>query len=183
MAVYTKKGDTGTTSLFGGVSRRKKYDIRINAYGTVDELNSCLGLVSSFLTNRSRKVKPVLEQIQKDLFEIASELATEPASKKPFNLEVSRIKGLEKVIDALEGSLPPLQNFIFSGGSKPGALLHLARTICRRAEREIVYLADKEEVNSNIVVYINRLSDTLFMLAREVNRLEKSPEQVWKQGK
>src|SRR3990167_5873784 len=145
MAVYTKKGDRGTTSLYGGVTRRKKYDIRINAYGTVDELNSSIGLVSSFLTNRSKRVKSILNQVQTDLFEIASELATDPKTKKPFSLDTKRIKYLEQIIDELEGSLPPLQNFIFSGGSKPGALLHLARTVCRRAERIVVQLANKEK--------------------------------------
>lgn len=181
MAIYTKKGDRGTTLLYGGISARKKYDSRVVAYGTVDELNAQIGVVLAFLEEDLEDIRGWLKEIQKDLFEIASELATESTQQKPFNLESTKVKELEKIIDKLEGNLPPLQNFIFPGGSKPGAILHIARTVCRRAEREIVKLSDKEEVNSNILVYLNRLSDCLFMLARETNRLEKSPEEIWKQ--
>jgi cob(I)alamin adenosyltransferase len=178
MAIYTKTGDKGTTALFGGEVRRKKYDLRVSAYGTVDEVNSQIGVVLAFL--EVKEVKNWLKEIQKDLFEIASELATDPKTNPPFSLKRDRIKFLEGIVDQLEGSLPALGNFIFPGGSKPGSLIHIARTICRRAEREIVKLADKEEVNSNIVIYMNRLSDTLFMLARRVNHDLKSPEEIWK---
>lgn len=181
MAIYTKKGDFGTTSLFGVKTRRKKYDLRISSYGIVDELSSQIGVVISFIDKGKLKdVRGWLKEIQKDLFEVASELATDSKTKPAVSLDGKRIKELERIIDELEGKLPALQNFIFPGGSKVGALLHVARTICRRAEREIVRLADREKVNPNIVVYINRLSDTLFMLAREVNHKQKSAQEIWK---
>lgn len=181
MAIYTKTGDKGTTALFGSDVRRKKYDQRVISYGCIDELNSHIGLVISFFPKgKLRVVKGHLKDIQKDLFEIASELATDSESKPPFLLGKSRIKFLEGIIDSLEGKLPALGNFIFPGGSKPGALLHTARTICRRAEREIVKLSDEDEVNTTIVVYINRLSDCLFMMARRVNQTLDSPEEIWK---
>lgn len=183
MAIYTKKGDRGTTSLYGENSPRKKSDRRIVAYGTVDELNSQLGLVSGFLTGRSSKLEPDIERIQQDLFEIASTLASpdlKGTQPLPFKIEMDRVRRLEKIVDELEGTLPTLANFIFPGGSKVGSLLHVARTVCRRAEREIVALSEKEKVDDVILIYINRLSDTLFMLARYANHLENKKEKIWK---
>ena len=178
MAIYTKTGDKGKTGLLGG-TRVEKTNQRVVAYGTVDELNSQIGLAISFSDKRTVKAKKLLVKIQQDLFEIASELATSTSVKPPFNLGLDRIRNLEKIIDGLEGSLPVLANFIFPGGSKMGAALHVTRSVCRRAEREIVKLAKKEKVNSNILVYVNRLSDFLFVLSREVNQLKGRKEEVW----
>lgn len=179
MAVYTKKGDRGKTSLYGENSSRFKYDLRIWAIGSIDELNSCLGFVNSFLVGRTAKYKKNLVEIQKDLFEIASCLGT-PTGRLPFEIGLDRVRRLEKIIDELEGTLPTLSNFIFPGGSKAGSALHVARSVCRRAEREIVKLAAKEKIEPNVLVYMNRLSDCLFMIAREVNRLEKKKEEIWR---
>ncbi|TSC90036.1 MAG: ATP:cob(I)alamin adenosyltransferase [Microgenomates group bacterium Gr01-1014_5] len=187
MAVYTKKGDRGTTHLYGEKVARSKSDQRIIALGSIDELNSHLGFVSSLLASgRGSKqarfvgIRAEITQIQSDLFEIAACLATLPGNKLPFEIGLDRVRRLEKIIDGLEGSLPALANFIFPGGSRSGAALHVARSVTRRAEREVVKLAEKEKVEPNILIYINRLSDTLFMLAREVNRLEKKKEEIWK---
>jgi cob(I)alamin adenosyltransferase len=179
MAIYTKKGDRGTTSLYGENVARRKSDQRIVAYGTVDELNSQLGLVLGFLTGRNRKLDGHITSIQQDLFEIASTLAS-PNTTLPFTIEMDRVRRLEKLVDELEGTLPALANFIFPGGSRTASLLHVARSVCRRAEREIVALSEKEDVDDVILIYINRLSDLLFMLARWANHLEGKKEKVWK---
>lgn len=181
MAIYTKKGDEGLTSLYGEDKKRRKDDLRVEAYGTVDELNSHLGGVISLLTPDTKRLRSHLLEIQKDLFEIASCLATPRRAEPPFSVGSDKTKRLEKLIDELEGTLPVLQNFIFPGGSKAGAALHVARTVARRAERATVSLANKEEVNPQILVYINRLSDCLFMMARFANKLDKKPEEIWKQ--
>lgn len=175
MAIYTRRGDRGRTSLYNG-KRRWKNDPRVIALGTVDELNSQLGFVSSLLSPRTRKLEGIFYQIQQDLFEIASELA----SGKPSFVTAKRVREMERVVDNLEAELPVLANFIFPGGSPAGAALHVTRGVCRRAERELVTLSRKEKVNPNILIYFNRLSDLLFMLARKVNRLEKYPERIWK---
>lgn len=181
MAIYTRRGDRGTTSLFGGKSGTRKDSPRIAVLGTIDELNSQLGFVVSLVTRRAhRKTRSIILGIQQDLFEIAAEVGTPPAVKPPFTLTQASVKELEKIIDRLEGSLPALGNFIFPGGSTPGASLHVARSVCRRLEREVVHLARREKVNPEILRYLNRLSDCLFMLAREVNRVEKKPEEIWK---
>lgn len=188
MAVYTKKGDRGHTSLYGEKATRSKSDQRINALGSIDELNSHLGFVSSNLTPRRGAsgqarfigIRAEITQIQNDLFEVASCLATPSGKKSPFEIGLDRVRRLEKIIDDLEGSLPTLANFIFPGGSRVGSALHVARSVTRRAEREVVKLAEKEKVEPNILIYINRLSDCLFMVAREVNRLEKKKEEIWK---
>lgn len=188
MAVYTKKGDRGHTSLYGEKRARPKSDQRIIALGSIDELNSQLGFVSSNLTprrgawgqTRLARIRAEIAHIQADLFEIAACLATPQGNKLPFEIGLDRVRYLEKLIDELEGSLPALANFIFPGGSKAGAALHVTRSVCRRAEREIVKLSQKEKVEPNILIYINRLSDAIFMLAREVNRLEKKKEEIWK---
>ncbi|MBI4033293.1 MAG: cob(I)yrinic acid a,c-diamide adenosyltransferase [Candidatus Blackburnbacteria bacterium] len=180
MAIYTKRGDRGTTTLYGEKRRRSKSNERISAYGTVDELNSQLGLASSLLSPRTRRLKVPIRGIQQDLFEIAAELATPPPRKPAVAIKSDRARKLEKLIDDLEGRLPVLANFIFPGGSSAGAAMHVARSICRRAERVIVKLAKKEKVRAEILVYLNRLSDTLFMLAREINHLDKKPEEKWR---
>lgn len=194
MSIYTKKGDQGTTVLLGGKRRVRKDSQRIIAYGTVDELQSQLGFVESLMKQRAparnafpptsvklrRDAGGEIKRIQQDLFEIEAELSTPGSRKPPVCLSERRVKELEKLIDELEGKLPVLANFIFPGGSPGGAALHVARTICRRAEREVVKLARRENVNENVIKYLNRLSDALFMLAREANRLEGNPEEIWK---
>lgn len=177
MAIYTKRGDRGKTSL-NGQERRWKDDQRIISIGSVDELNSHIGFVSSLLTSRREEgVKKVLRELQGYLFEIGAELASPNSG---FSLQLEKIRKIEKIIDGLEGELPALGNFIFPGGSPAGAALHVARSVSRRAEREVVHLSKKNEVNENILFYLNRISDLLFMLARKVNLLRKSPEETWK---
>lgn len=180
MRIYTKRGDKGKTSLYGdSLKQRFKDEQRIISYGTVDELNSMIGVVLSNLPQKSTHSK-ILLNIQSELLEIGSELATAPRKKPVFRMDESKVKRLEDTIDALERKLPELKNFILPGGSRAGASLHLARTICRRAEREVVGLSGKEKVNAQVMVYLNRLSDLLFVLARSVNRFEKKKEAVWR---
>lgn len=179
MAIYTRRGDQGRTNLYEG-KRRWKNDRRVVALGAIDELNSQLGFVSSLLSRRTRKFKDIIHQVQQDLFEIASELAMPPPKKTRFLLGAKKIREIEGQIDYLEGELPVLANFIFPGGSPAGASLHVARSVCRRAEREVVALSREEKMNPNILVYLNRLSDLLFMLARKINRLHKTSEVQWK---
>lgn len=178
MAIYTKHGDRGRTSLYDG-KRWWKNNRRVVALGTVDELNSQLGFVSSVFSRRTRKLESIIHQIQQDLFEIASELAMPPFQKTRFLLGAKKVREIERQIDELEGELAVLSNFIFPGGSPAGAALHVARSVCRRTEREVVALSRKEKANPNILMYLNRLSDLLFMLARKINRLDKTPEEKW----
>lgn len=185
MPIYTRKGDKGQTSLWGG-TRVSKSDIRVETYGTVDELNSVIGVVLSQIAKRKSqnnisKLKNELISIQNDLLDIGSQLANLESSKNTKLTESlkERVVELEKLIDKLTEAMPPLRNFILPGGGKAGALLHLARTICRRAERKIVDLLKKEEVNEGIIMYFNRLSDLLFTMARFVNYKEKKKETIW----
>ncbi|MBK7105894.1 MAG: cob(I)yrinic acid a,c-diamide adenosyltransferase [Ignavibacteriae bacterium] len=179
MKIYTKTGDDGSTSLFGG-TRVAKNNIRINAYGTIDELNSVIGIA---IANKiSVEVKYELEKIQNTLFQIGSELASPENVKSDIIKKTSEddIKYLESLIDKFDEKLPPLNNFILPGGNKSASYLHLARTICRRVERIIVELKEKENINNNILVYLNRFSDLLFVLARYENFVTSTPEIVWK---
>lgn len=179
MKIYTKTGDKGETSLFGG-ERVSKDDLRIEAYGTVDELNTVIGAARAF--NDNKQIDTILAEIQNRLFVLGADLAT------PFtaaNASVPRISAedtalLERKIDEIEKDLPPLKSFVLPGGSKAGALLHNARTVCRRAERRVVPLREKNEVSQESAVYLNRLSDFLFVLARYVNKMSKVPETLWK---
>lgn len=178
MPIYTRKGDKGQTSLFDGTKVPKSHS-RVDAYGTIDELNSSLGAVLSHLKRgRSVIVKKELEKIQNDLLEIGSALAN-PRIIPVENLE-NRVKQFENLIDDLTSILPPLKNFILPGGSQAGSLLHVSRTISRRAERKIVALAQFEGIDESIIKYINRLSDLLFTMARHVNFDEKKKEIIWK---
>ncbi len=178
MKIYTKTGDEGKTSLFGG-ERVDKNNIRIKAYGTVDELNSVIGLALSEKVDK--RTNEILSNVQQTLFIIGGELAT------PENVKSSAIKSIstddisliEKGIDEFELELSPLKNFILPGGSKTAATLHFARTVCRRAEREIVEIDQKEKVNQKIIIYINRLSDLLFVIARFENHVSSTPEIEW----
>jgi len=176
MKIYTKTGDKGKTSLFGG-ERVNKDDIRVECYGTVDELNSILGLTVTEITNT--EVKETLQQIQNDLFNLAGELAT--PSKKKFVSPVNQkqIEFLENQIDHFEDKLPTLKQFILPGGSKGAALLHVARSVCRRSERLVVKLSKNDVISENIIIYLNRLSDLLFVLARFENDVNQIPDIPW----
>ncbi len=178
MPIYTRTGDRGKTSLFGG-KRVLKSDERVETYGTIDELNSLLGIVVANIEVKNKNLATDLEEIQHDLFTIGSYLAN-PASKPVDRLE-KRIDEFEKTIDAMTAKMPELHNFILPGGGKVGASLHQARTVCRRAERRLVGLMQQEKVDQHVVTYINRLSDLLFTMARFVNHKEKKKETIWVQ--
>lgn len=189
MPIYTRTGDRGRTSLFNG-QRVSKADLRVETYGTIDELNSALGVVlsSKYLV---LSIKKELIRIQSDLLEIGSNLAN-PASRQLKYLQ-KRVKKFENFIDWMTQNLPPLENFILPSGGKAGAMLHLARAICRRSERKIVELNNKHpsagsfrlrsgqarQADKNIIIYLNRLSDLLFTMARFVNFKEKKKEIIW----
>jgi len=178
MKIYTKTGDNGETSLFGG-KRVSKNNIRIDAYGTVDELNASIGVAISETT--SDLVKKSLRKIQNDLFVVGGDLATpltETKVKLPRTVE-NMVISLEKEIDAYNSNVGELKNFILPGGTKASALFHLSRTICRRAERRVVDLSDVEQINQEIVKYLNRLSDLLFVLARFENTVSDFAEDEW----
>jgi cob(I)alamin adenosyltransferase len=179
MKIYTKTGDAGTTSLFGG-KRVSKADLRIDAYGTVDELNSFIGLVRDQEVNKKRNA--VLIEIQDRLFTIGSVLATEPGNTKvkiPSLAEMD-IKYLEEEIDIMEASLPPMKNFILPGGHQSVSYCHVARTVCRRCERLIIALHLVEAIDEMVIKYINRLSDYLFVLARKMTQELNVEESPWK---
>jgi cob(I)alamin adenosyltransferase len=169
--IYTRTGDTGTTGLASG-ERRKKHDLRVEAYGTVDETNACLGLAR---LHTDGEVDAMLSRIQNELFDQGADLAT-PETEKPLPYEPLRIldaqvERLEREIDRLNEALSPLRSFVLPGGSPAAAALHLARTVCRRAERLVVALAEKpgEAVSPAAIKYLNRLSDFLFVASRFVN--------------
>lgn len=181
LKIYTKTGDTGKTLLYGG-KRVSKADLRVEAYGEVDELNSLIGIIISRIQNYNFKLKIELVNIQEDLLNIGSLLAN-PASGRSHLTEdatlTQKVKEFEKLIDKLSKELPELKNFILPGGGEAGSLLHFARSVCRRVERKIVELSKKEEVDSSILVYFNRLSDLLFTMSRFVNYKEKQKEIIW----
>lgn len=168
MKIYTKTGDNGETSLFAG-GRVLKDDARVSAYGTVDELNSYLGLVRTY--DIPEQADRWLAQIQNDLFRIGSDLATPLDAKAEWIVRVSAdaVPPLEAAIDAMDDELPELTAFILPGGTPAAATLHVARTICRRAERLCVTLKTEDLINPPVIAYLNRLSDFLFTLARWVN--------------
>jgi cob(I)alamin adenosyltransferase len=169
MKLYTRTGDTGTTGLYGG-ERRKKSDLRVSAYGSVDELQAFLGLACAHLPGSV--VSKTINSVQQDLFIICCELSrteTKPERNDPV-LDEARVTWLESAIDDLDASLPALTAFIVQGGSPEGAQLHVSRAVSRRAEREVVLLADQEEVSAVVIRYLNRLSDYLFVAARWVNQ-------------
>lgn len=174
MSVYTRTGDKGKTSLYGG-KRVSKASLRIEAVGSVDELQSIIGIVQSQI--KDKKVQKELSEIQRDLFEIGWAVE-KPYAKVEFLAK--RAQELEKIIDELVKRLPRLNNFILPGGSPAGSYLHLARTVARRAERRIVKLSEEELIQEDILVYLNRLSDLLFMFARHINYKEKKKENIWK---
>lgn len=179
MKIYTRTGDSGETSLFDG-TRVRKSDARVAAYGDVDELNAWLGLVRSHGVGED--VSGMIVQIQRDLFALGARLA-DPRHKIAERVAKAAvapadIRRLEDWIDAFERDLPPLRRFILPGGTAAGALLHVARTTCRRAERAIVAL-DHQAIEPDVLVYVNRLSDLLFVMARAVNQRAAVPELEW----
>ena len=177
MKIYTKTGDDGSTGLFAG-QRVKKDDARIEAYGTVDELNSIIGLAVS--TIQSQKINAMLRQVQDDLFKIGAELATPDPSKLTLPMISDESIGfLERHIDDLELSLPPLKTFVLPGGSHAAASTHLARTVCRRAERRVIALDQQATISNRVVVYLNRLSDLLFVVARTLNAQSNIEDIPW----
>ncbi|MXQ14758.1 cob(I)yrinic acid a,c-diamide adenosyltransferase [Microvirga makkahensis] len=170
--IYTRTGDKGTTALAAG-GRRPKHDLRIEAFGTVDETNACIGLVR--LHTAGQPIDAMLSRIQNDLFDLGADLATvetgKPLPYDPLRITQAQVDRLEKEIDALNADLAPLRSFVLPGGTPAAAALHLARTVCRRAERNVVELTQKpnETVSEEVVKYLNRLSDFLFVASRHIN--------------
>ena len=178
MKIYTRTGDAGDTSLFDG-TRVRKNDSRVDAYGEVDELNAWLGLVRSSLSDRD--LDDEIARIQRDLFAVGAELAdpTDKIAARVTKASITQadVTRLEQLIDRLEQELEPLRRFILAGGAPAGAALHVARAVCRRAERRIVSL--QPAADAAVVRYVNRLSDLLFVVARVVNKRSGAPEVEW----
>ena len=182
MKIYTKTGDSGTTSLLGG-ARVSKAHIRIEAYGTVDELNSYIGLLRDQEVNKIRK--DLLKQIQDRLFTLGAELATEPGKDKVVKPDLFEedITLLEDAMDSMDADLPALTNFILPGGHQSVSFAHLARCVCRRTERIVIALNDQEPVDQLVVRYLNRLSDFLFILGRKMSQELGAEEVKWEPRK
>ena len=181
MKIYTRTGDTGDTALFGG-GRVPKDHPRVAAYGDVDELNSVLGLIRA--TEPAALFDPLLESIQRDLFAIGGHLATPDPERvrkalEKATLSPDRVSEFERTMDDADRELPPLKAFVLPAGTPKASALHLARTVCRRAERSVVHLAHQSDVPELFVVYLNRLSDLLFTLARLANRRAGVTDVTW----
>ncbi len=179
--IYTRTGDGGETSLFGG-QRVPKHDLRVSAYGTIDELNAVLGVARA--AGPGPEIDRVLARLQHHLFDLGAELATPPAASAGAAAHAPRVaaawvEALERDIDRFEDGLPPLREFILPGGTPAAAALHLARTVARRGEREIVALAAREPLNPELLKFVNRLSDLLFVLARAANHAAGRPDTAW----
>ena len=177
--VYTKTGDKGITSLIGG-TRVKKSDIRINSYGTVDELNSFIGLLVTYI--EEQETIDLLAEMQNVLFNIGCNLAMGDNFKKELKESVvtnKLIENVEKAIDRMQAAIPELKSFVIPGGSRSASIAHVCRTVCRRAERLIIALDETSEVDKNLLAYINRLSDYFFILSRYLNNIEKVAEKIW----
>ena len=183
--IYTKTGDEGLTGLSDG-SRIKKHHVRTSAYGTVDELNSILGIIVNLLhQKKNNELKLLLNKIQNDLFDLGADLSTPHSDKenfKPLRIVEKQINNLEKLIDKFNKNLNPLNSFILPGGSEIAAWLHLARTVARRAERDISKLSEREKINKFSLIYLNRLSDLLFVISRFTNNNGKK-DVLWIPGK
>jgi len=182
MKIYTKTGDKGETGLFGG-ERVSKDSLRISAYGTIDELNSYIGYTIIELKDES--IKKNLLQIQNFLFTVGTDLAT-PETEKNAKLNIDRTPEafyleIEKMIDLYDAQLDELKNFILPGGSKGAALLHICRTTCRRAERDVVALKKTVTIGDSIIIFLNRLSDLFFVLSRFENKVSNHPDVIWNQ--
>ena len=182
--IYTRTGDAGETMLLGG-RRVQKDDIRVEAFGTIDELNAVLGIARAELARNAQEflhVDKLLGEIQHRLFDLGAELATPPPGQSSARVvSDAEVATLEAAIDRHESSLEPLRAFILPGGTPAAAQLHLARCVCRRAERRLVHLAGREPVRGEVIRYLNRLSDLLFVLARSVNRTAGEPDIMWQQ--
>jgi cob(I)alamin adenosyltransferase len=181
MTIYTKTGDSGSTGLFGG-GRVPKDHPRVSAYGDVDELNSTLGVVRA--TAPVQFFDSLLESVQRDLFAIGGHLATPDPAKvaqalEKAELSEARVAEFERLMDQADGELPPLRAFVLPAGTPKAAALHLARTVCRRAERSVVHLSHESEVPTLFIVYLNRLSDLLFTLARVANHRDGAGDVTW----
>lgn len=179
MKLYTKTGDKGTTSLVGG-TRVPKTHARLEAYGTVDELNAHLGLLATYLTDEADQ--SFLQQVQDRLFAVGSHLATDQTKislKAASVITPQQVEEMEHEIDRLDAQLPQLAAFVLPGGSRGAAVCHICRTVCRRAERRILALSEQVEVSSVLLAYVNRLSDYLFVLSRKMNQDEKKDEIFW----
>jgi cob(I)alamin adenosyltransferase len=179
MKIYTKTGDDGQTGLFGG-ERVSKSDARVDAYGSVDETNAALGVARA--AGLSPDVDATLERIQAELFVLGAELATPAGHRSRLRLPLlaaEHVSALETEIDRLEAVLPPLTSFVLPAGSPAASALHLARTVCRRAERGVVAVQSTAEVRAELVVYLNRLSDLLFVMARHQNQHAGVPDVAW----
>lgn len=187
--IYTRTGDQGTTSLFTGERVGKDHDL-IEAIGAVDECNSAIGMAISLLPNSpsSYRIAEQLKDVQHALFDVGAAIATprtraSDAKKEKTYFDENATQALERWIDQMEASLPKLSYFILPGGHSAGSMLHLARSICRRAERRITPLSAEQEVDRNVFVYLNRLSDYLFVLSRYVNHELNQPETAWQPHK
>jgi cob(I)alamin adenosyltransferase len=187
--VYTRTGDRGETALVGG-HRVPKDSLRIEAYGSIDELNSIVGLARVFneesldAGEAHRFLDEVLCQIQDELFDLGSELATPPEffQQGMYRVGSGEIARLEKLMDKCQKDLEPLKSFILPGGGRVGAYLHQCRTVCRRAERDVLRLSRAEEINSDVIKYVNRLSDLFFVLSRWIAKQTGEQEHLWQRG-
>lgn len=177
MKIYTKTGDDGTTGLIGN-TRVKKSNPRIAAYGAVDELNAALGIILSFKLGKD--INNLLTKIQNDLFVVGADLANPNLKNKSNRITSEMVLFLEKEIDRLEEKLPQITFFILPGGDLIASHVHLARAICRRSETDIVKLSESEKINTESLIYINRLSDLLFVMARTINKRKKISDVAWK---
>jgi len=176
--IYTKTGDKGFTSLLGGTKVPKSH-FRIVSFGSVDELNSYIGLLAAYTINVPHSL--LLKRIQDNLFSIGAYLANDPASSKMVieAVKPKEVESLEKAIDQIQAELPELRNFILPGGHKEVAFAHIARTVCRRAERDVVFLNEQEPVDEVVLQYLNRLSDYIFVLARWMGKAMGATEVIW----
>lgn len=180
LKAYSGTGDKGETSLYGG-TRVEKGDPRVEAYGAVDELNSQVGVARAQV--KQKKFKEILKDVQRDLWVLGGDLASELVTANVPRISKEQLDRLESVTDELNSGLPKLRRFILPGGSASGAELHVARAVCRRAERRIVSLSKIESINPEVLPYINRLSSFLFVLARTVNKAQRVPEEEFVRDK
>ena len=177
MKIYTKTGDDGTTGLIGN-KRVKKSDLRIATYGQVDELNAAIGIILS--SKLGKDIRDLLTRIQNDLFVVGADLANPNLDNKSNRVTSEMVLFLEKEIDRLEEKLSPITFFILPGGDMVASQVHLARAICRRAEIDVVKLSEVDKINNECLVYLNRLSDLLFVIARTINKRKKISDVEWK---
>ena len=186
--VYTRTGDDGTTALVGG-ARVAKDSLRVESYGAIDELNSVLGLARTFNAEEpsapeSGRLEEILRRLQNELFDLGSELATPPEAvyEGMFSVSADDVTALEELMDTCQKDLEPLRSFVLPGGGRVSGFLQQARTVCRRAEREVQRLGREEEIGEYVLPYLNRLSDLLFVLTRWTGKLSGESEYLWERG-